>query len=111
MNLPGGQLIQGSVEIRTLETLEDLSGILKSLTPAQALVYGVPINTASKIMTRKAFANAGNPEGATTRTNDAFSWPQGPGVLMLDYDPKAGAEALDRDKLVDAVPERGVGSG
>lgn len=100
---PGGQLIQGSVEIRTLENLEDLAGILKSLTPAQALVYGVPINTASKIMTRKAFANAGNPEGATTRTNDAFSWPQGPGVLMLDYDPKAGTEALDRDRLVQEI--------
>jgi hypothetical protein len=100
---PGGNLVRGTIEARTVSTLVDLAATLRSLSPAQALVYGVPINAASKIMTRRAFANAGNPEGATTRTNDAFRWPDGAGVLMLDYDPSAGGAALDRDTLVQAI--------
>jgi len=100
---PGGNLVQGKVETRTLATLADLAAILQSLTPAQALVYGQPIDNAARVMTRKAFAEAGKPAGATTRTNDAFTWPQGAGVLMLDYDPTAGGDALDRDALVQAI--------
>ena len=100
---PGGNLVTGKVEVRELAGLPDLAATLEELTPAQALVYGVPINSASKIMTRKAFANAGNPTDATTRTNDAFRWPDGAGVMMLDYDPEAGGKALDRDGLVQAI--------
>ena len=100
---PGGNLLQGKVETRDLASLADFAAILQSLTPAQALVSGVPINAATRVMTRKAFAEAGKPVGATTRTNDAFQWPQGPGVMMLDYDPDAGGEALGRDALVQAI--------
>lgn len=101
--LHGGNLVEGEIKNQALETLGDLAKILKSLTPTQALVYGVPINPASKLMTRKAFANADCPAGATTRTNDAFRWPDGPGVMMLDYDPMAGGKALCRDELVQAI--------
>ena len=100
---PGGNIVEGKVEVREFAGLPDLAATLEELTPAQALVYGVPINSASKIMTRKAFANAGNPKDATTRTNDAFRWPDGAGVMMLDYDPQAGGRALDRDGLVQAI--------
>lgn len=100
---PGGNLVQGKVETRDPASLADLAAILQSLTPAQALVYGVPINAAARVMTRKAFAEAGKPAGATTRTNDAFQWPQGPGVMMLDYDPDAGCDPLDRGALVQAI--------
>jgi hypothetical protein len=100
---PGGNLVQGSVATLTLAALADLAAILQALTPAQALAYGVPINAAARLMTRKAFADAGRPEGATTRTNDAFRWPDGAGAMMLDYDPEEGAEALDRAGLVQAI--------
>lgn len=99
----GGNLEQGDVETRTIANLDDLAVILKRLTPAQALVYGIPKNAATTVMTRKAFANAGKPAGATTRTNDAFTWPDGLGVMMADYDPPAGAGALGRDALVRAI--------
>lgn len=99
----GGNLSKGQVQTRNLTTLADLAAILKSLTPAQALVYGVPRNDATTVMTRKAFADAGRPQGATTRTNDAFAWPKAGGVMMLDYDPAATGEALDRDALVQAI--------
>ena len=107
----GGNLSQGKVETRELSTLADLGAILQSLTPAQALVYGAPKNAATKVMTRKAFADAGSPQGATTRTNDAFAWPQGAGVMMLDYDPAAGGEPLDRDSLVQAIRKAAPGLG
>ena len=103
LKAPGGNLIRGKIEARTLSTLLDLAATLQSLTPAQALVYGVPINSASRVMTRKAFSDAGRPEGATTRTNDDFRWPHGAGVMMLDYDPTVGGDALDRDSLVQAI--------
>jgi hypothetical protein len=106
---PGGNLTQGRVEARTIETLADLAAILQSLTPAQALVYGVPINTATRVMTRKAFAEAGQPAGATTRTKDAFQWPQEAGILMLDYDPAAGCDPLDRQALVQAIQQAAPG--
>lgn len=100
---PGGNLVQGEIETRDLMKLADFAAILQTLTPAQALVYGVPMNAAARVMTRKAFADAGKPAGATTRTNDAFTWPQGPGVLMLDYDPAATGDPLGRDGLVQAI--------
>jgi len=100
---PGGNLVQGKVETRDLSTLADLDAILQNLTPAQALVYGVPSKAADRVLTRKAFAATGRPEGATTRTNDAFAWPPGPGVMMLDYDPAATGDPLGRDGLVQAI--------
>lgn len=106
---PGGNLVQGQVEVRTTKTLADLAATIHSLTPAQALVYGVPINPATRVMTRKAFADAGQPIGATTRTNDAFQWPQGGGVLMLDYDPAAGFDPLGRHALVQAIRQAAPG--
>lgn len=106
---PGGNLVQGEVATRTLENLADLASILQSLTPAQGLVYGVPKEAASRIMTDKAFAKAGRPEGATARTKDAFRWPDGAGVLMVDYDPPPEAEALDRDALMQTIREAAPG--
>lgn len=102
--LSGGNLSRGAVEIRSVATLEDFSAILTSLTTAQALVYGIPKNDASYIVTRRAFEKANHPDGFTTRTNDAFIWPEGPGIFMIDYDP-AGDEVapLDRDALVMAI--------
>jgi hypothetical protein len=100
---PGGILEKGNVETSTVANLDDLTVILKRLTPAQALVYGIPKNPATIVMTRKAFANAGKPADATTRTNDAFTWPHGLGVMMVDYDPPAGANPLGRDALVRAI--------
>mgnify|MGYP005844577975 CR=1 FL=1 len=105
----GGNLAHGKVENRKVDDLPDLAAILTSLTPAQALVYGVPINGAARVMTRKAFADAGKPAGATTRTNDAFAWPDGHGVMMLDYDPPLGGDALGRDALVSAIREAAPG--
>ena len=100
---PGGQMTRGKVEVRTIDGLDDLAAILRDLTPAQALTYGVPPAGASRILTRKVFEEAGRPDGYTTRTNDRFTWPTEGGVLMLDHDPSDDAPALDRPALVAAL--------
>lgn len=69
---PGGQLTEGEVEVRKIDRLTDFAEILKSLTPKQALVYEVPIDSTTRVVTGKAFAEAGKPAGATTRTNDRY---------------------------------------
>jgi len=98
---PGGRLAEGSVEVRAFAGLCDFAAILQSLTPAQALIYGVPINrSASRIVTKDAFALLNKPEGVTTRTNETFEWPHGPGVMMLDYDPSPECNPRGRDELV-----------
>lgn len=103
VKLPGGSIVSGNLERSSIDGLSDLASIFQSLTPAQALIYGVPRDAARRVMTRKDFVAAGRPEGATTRTNAAFIWPDGGGVLMLDYDPSAETDPLSRDDLVGAV--------
>lgn len=106
---PGGNMIRGQVEVRKVTGLDDLAAILTRLTPEQALTYGIPPDGASGVLTRKAFEEAGRPEGYTSRTNDAFRWPDGAGVLMLDHDPGKGHDPLDRAALVAAIREAAPG--
>lgn len=106
---PGGQMTRGKIEVRRIAGLDDLAAILRDLTPAKALAYGVPPAGASRILTRKAFEEAGRPDGYTTRTNDRFTWPTEGGVLMLDHDPSDDAPALDRPALVAALRKTAPG--
>lgn len=101
--LPGGNLIRGTVKVRAIDSLDDLARLLSGLTPAQALAYGIPPEGTSVILTRKEFEARGQPAGYTSRTNDRFSWPDGAGVLMIDYDPSKDGEVLDRVALVDRI--------
>ena len=101
--LAGGQFASGECRVVPILDLNGLADILIRLTPSHALVYGVPINGATKLLSRKMFERAGSPAEATTRTKDAFRYPEGAGVMMLDHDPPKGGTALDRDGLVGAV--------
>jgi hypothetical protein len=103
--LPGGNFVRGTCQVMAIENLSGLAEILPGLNCSNALIFGVPVNAAAeKILTRKAFERAGRPEDAATRTKDAFRYPEGSGILMLDYDPpKDGMAPLDRDGLVAAV--------
>jgi hypothetical protein len=107
--LAGGQFAAGGCRVVTISDLSGLADILERLTFSHALVYGVPVNGATTVMSRKAFELAGSPSDATTRTKDAFRYPEGAGVMMLDYDPPKGGTALDREGLVDVI--RGSVSG
>ncbi len=101
--LAGGQFAAGECGVRKISDLTRLANILTHLTSSYALVYGVPVNGATTVLSRKMFEREGSPAEATTRTKDAFRYPEGAGVMMLDYDPPKGGTALDRDGLVGAV--------
>lgn len=103
--LPGGTFARGSFRVMTIENLSGFAEVLAGLTSSNALVYGVPLNAAAKkLLTRNTFERAGRPEDAVTRTKDAFRYPEGAGVMMLDYDPPKDCKLpLDLDGLVAAV--------
>ena len=104
ITLKGGVLAEGRIETRAITSLHDLAEVLAGLNCRQALIHGVPKNTeATIIMTKDAFADAGRPAHATPRTAEAFEWPAGAGVMMLDYDPRPGADPLSRAGLVLAL--------
>ena len=95
---------EGDIEVRSVANLSDFAALLTSLGTNQCLTYGVPPRATTKLVTKRKHVEMGQPDTHTPRTADAFSWPAGPGVLMLDYDaPKDGQTPLDRDSLVAAV--------
>ncbi|KUE86591.1 hypothetical protein ASL20_22820 [Cupriavidus necator] len=98
------QVSEGSLCVYGIKTLGEFGELLSYLQPNECLVYGVPPDGANRLMTSAAWIKAGCPEDATPRTAEAFNWPTGPGILMLDYDaPKDGASTLDREALFAAL--------
>lgn len=83
----GGVLVEGEGRIRQAADLARFAEVLLELGPDQALTYGVPRRGDGPILSRAVHARLGHPTRATTRTRDQFIWPDGPGILMLDYDP------------------------
>ena len=65
---------------------------LRSIGANDCLSYGVPINAlATQVTTQQKFVAAGQPEQMMPRTAEAMAWPQGPGVMLIDYDPDGTA--------------------
>lgn len=100
------QMWHGRADVLSLDGIRGFAALLPTLEPSQALCYGRPKADGDEF---EVFSRKTLPEGATacqiTRTKDAFAWPVGPGVLMLDYDPRAGGPALTREELLTALEE------
>lgn len=99
--LPGGSLSAGECATYTFTSLEDFAASITKLKPHQAVAYGVPAfeGDAWCVLSGKKFLSAGSPEGVLTRTRKNFTWPEGPGLLMLDYDPQPGTDPLSPDEF------------
>jgi hypothetical protein len=104
----GGAVAEGRAEIREVDGLAGLAVLLKGLGPNQALTYGLPAESPTRILSRKAFEAAGRPGDALTRTRSCFAWPEGPGIMMLDHDAQ-GDDRLTRDALVALLHEAAPG--
>lgn len=81
---------------------------LRTVKPTDCFVYGTPKNAAAeRIVTVQQHEKDGQPENCIPRTNDAFQWPDGPGVMMLDYDPDQSTLSPDelRKALYAVCPE------
>ena len=89
IKVPGGSMAEGTAERLTLDSAGDLPALIQSLKTSQALCYGVPPYPEAQILSKKILAgikrNGGPP--IIARNREHFSWPEGPGVMMLDYDP------------------------
>lgn len=78
---PGGAMTRGVVERVVLDGPEDLASLLLRLGPANALAYGVCPADKADVVLKAQVKN-----GQVARSRQYFSWPDGPGILMLDCD-------------------------
>jgi hypothetical protein len=90
---PASQLSDGQIMPLSV-TPKQFIATLTKIGQNDCLSYGVPINdAATRVMTRSRYASLANSGTAMARTADAMSWPSGPGLLMIDYDPNGPAMA------------------
>jgi hypothetical protein len=108
----GGQLEEGRARKIELEGAVAFAALLSSLRPSKALMHGVVQHNDAIVLSTKReeqTRRVKRDRPVVTRTKDCTSWPAGPGVMMLDYDPPDGATPLTgaelRERLCEAVPE------
>ena len=102
----GGNMLDGVAERLSVSSIDQFADLLPSLTPKQALSYGVNGHEQARVVTADHLAKAraqGGDLPVIARNRDHFAWPDGPGILMLDYDPPKEGAALDMTQLRDAL--------
>lgn len=86
--MPGGQLMDGTAKRLRLADVQELAQLIQSLTPADALVYGIAAHDFARVVAQRLLdtvvQNGGPP--LVARTRQFFSYPSEVAVLMLDYD-------------------------
>lgn len=97
-------MTRGRAEVVELPDLAAFAALLESLRHNQALCFGVPAESPVTLVTKEEYRKAGEPQGMLPRSVDAFSWPSGAGVLVLDHDAHADA-GLARDELLSKLRE------
>ncbi len=96
-------ITRGKMELRDIANAHDFSQLLLSLNTNQCLTYGVPPREAG-LVTEAKWAEMGKPDEPLPRTKEVFTWPVGPGIMMLDYDaPKDGTKPIARKALFEAL--------
>ena len=98
----GGNMTQGVAQRLTVNP-EEFARLLPTLKPNQAACYGVSDHEQAQVFPKETIDKAGSDLPTIARTRDDFHWPEGPGVLMLDYDPAPDGPPLARDDLIDAL--------
>jgi hypothetical protein len=86
-------VFRGAMTTLTINSVEEFVNILTELKLNQALCYGIPARDA-ELVTEAEWVSLGQPDNPLPRTNSTVSWPAGPGVLMLDYDPSSAGDAV-----------------
>lgn len=105
VKVPGGQLADGLAETKRFASLNAFSDALASLTPANAMVYGISEHDKARIVPQDQLAKIVDTSlSVIARDRDHFRYPAGPAILMIDHDtPKSVAEALSDEKLLDRL--------
>jgi hypothetical protein len=93
----------GSMRRLQMQNAQAFARLLSGLTTKQCLVYGVPPRDA-KLVTERRWAEMGRPDDHLPRSTEIFTWPAGPGIMLLDYDaPKDGTSPLTKEELLAVV--------
>ncbi len=96
----GGNMTEGIAERLTLTGPKEFAALLPTLKPNQAVSYGIPSVDRAQVVPQKTVGNASSDLPVIARTRDYLYWPEGPGVMMLDYDPPTDGPGLARDELI-----------
>ncbi len=97
----GGALFRGSVQRQTVRNPRELADLLSRLNSQQALCFGVPDRDAEIV----PISELSQHPGAIARTREFFRWLSGNGVMLLDYDPEDGRDALPFADLLVALTQ------
>ncbi len=98
----GGQLFDGAAD-RIAVDFAGFAALLDSLTPRQALAYGVNGHESARVVPAAKLPTKPTTPPTIARDRRHFNWSDGLGVLMLDYDPPPNERPLDRESLLQEV--------
>ncbi|MGC1954840.1 MAG: hypothetical protein WA970_20140, partial [Gammaproteobacteria bacterium] len=84
---PGGILLRGTARRISVQTLAEFAAALTQLTPSQATAYGISGHDYALVVRKRDLDHVTAELPVIARSREAFRWPEGPGILMLDYDP------------------------
>ncbi|MFH0959511.1 MAG: hypothetical protein V1897_12480 [Pseudomonadota bacterium] len=101
------QLSEGTFRKIEVETLSQFSEFLSTLTPNDALAYGLFEGLDSGTVVSEGMKEK-EPEkyaSAKTRTKKDMGWSSGGGIMFLDYDPSASGSPLTEEELITKIRE------
>jgi hypothetical protein len=107
----GGQLVEGRAQRREVSGPAAFAALLGVLQPNQALMYGHFAHADAKVLSKELAEKVRRlkPDAPiVARTKENTAWPEGPGIMPFDYDPRDGEASLSatdlREKTYEAVP-------
>jgi hypothetical protein len=104
---PGGNVAEGLGHKVSVSSAAEFADMLLTLGDHTAAMYGEFADPKVFVMTQGAVSRSrekvrdGLP--IVARGNATTSWPQGPGVLLGDYDPPDDGAAMTADELAEAI--------
>lgn len=103
VKIPSAHLSKGEAIVKSITDLREFADMLQTLTPNQALLYGIPKNGIKRaaIITTKQYNADHKQSSVITRSSKHFEWSSGPGFMMFDYDPDD--ETLTKQEVLELL--------
>ena len=94
-------MLRGIAEQFSVEGARGLADLIAhNLGSAQALAFGVTMDSRALVLSS---GRAQKWPGAIARTREFFAWPDGHGVMLLDYDPALGQPPMSLQDLLSVI--------
>lgn len=105
-----GYMERGTATVCLASGLDGFAELLGALDPGEVvLAYGLPTVDPGEegvpILSSRLKRQKDAPENAITRSEDFFAYIATPSIMLLDYDPRGGGAALERDAIVAGMVE------